>query len=505
MINFNGLFPRLALASVALSFSLVGSNSLSIAAESTDSAPDSVAGKQSPPAVPAPRPFKMPVVEEYQLPNGMNVQLIPDKRTPMVTFGMGIKSGASQEPRHKKGLADVTAGMLNEGTKTSTSREIAEEIDFIGGGMNAGSDADFTLISGSALSQYTDRLFGILSDVILNPVFPEEELKLQKTNITQGLIAKRSDPGFLLEERFAKVVFGDHPYGTVLPTPEHIASITRNDLIAWHQNHFLPNETYLVVVGDFEAADMKALIEKTFGSWKPGKINEIAEGATPKLIGKRIYLVDRPGSVQSNLKVGNMAIKRTDPDYFPLLVANQILGGGGNARLFLNLREQKSFTYGAYSGFSARREPGAFAASTDVRTEVTAPALKEVFAELQRIRETEVPDKELQAAKNYLVGSYQLGLETQGGIAQRLLDAKIYNLPKDYLERYSEQVIAVSPKDVNRVARKYMDLDNVTIAVVGDASKVRKDLLPLGPIEMYDIHGKVVVTPPQEAHTDAGG
>lgn len=452
---------------------------------------ESPARKSSPPAVPEPRPFKMPAVEEYQLPNGLNVQLVPDRRTPMVTFGMGIKSGSAMEPGEKRGLADVTAGMLSEGTQARTSRQIAEEIDFIGGGLNAGSDADFTLLSGSSLAQYKDRLFNVLSDIILNPTFPEDELKLQKTNITQGIINRRSDPGFLGDERFNKVIYGEHPYAVSLPTPENIAAISRDDLVNWHKQHFLPNETYLVVVGDFKVPEMKALIDKSFEGWKPGKLNELADGKLPKLTGQRIYLVDRPGSVQSSIKVGNLGIKRTDPDYFSALVANQILGGGGNARLFLNLREQKGYTYGAYSRFSPHRDAGAFEAEADVRSEVTGPALKELLAELGKMRDAEVSDKELQEAKSYIVGSYQLGLETQGSIAQRLLDAKMFGLAKDYLEKYSQNVMAVTAADVHRVARSHMDLDNLTITVVGDANKVKKDLTPFAPIELYDIQGKV--------------
>jgi predicted Zn-dependent peptidase len=503
------LFRALMLTAAAASFSL-SMSFMALAEDTASGASPSPTGaaaqKSSPPPVGAPRPFKMPQAEEYQMASGLNVQLIEDRRSPFITFGLGIKSGASQEPGEKRGLSDITAGMLSEGTKSKTSKQIAEEIDFIGGGMNAGSDADFTLISGSALSQYKDRLFTVLADTILNPTFPEEELKLQKTNITQGIISKRSDPGFLMEERFNKVVFGEHPYATVLPKPEHIAAITRDDLVNWHKQHFLPNEAYLVVVGDFKSAEMKALLDKTFEGWKPGKLNHAADNAVPKLSGKRIYLVDRPGSVQSNIKVGNVGIKRTDPDYFPLLVANQILGGGGNARLFLNLREQKGYTYGAYSGFAARREPGAVYASTDVRTEVTGPALKEVFLELEKIRGGEVSDKELKNAKSYLVGSYQLGLETQGSITQRLLDAKMYNLPKDYLEKYSDNVLKVTAQDVQRVARSHMDLENATITVVGDASKICDELTPFAPIEMYDIHGKLVTSPLQEKqHGDAGG
>ncbi len=505
--NGKRVFPSLLLVALTASFTVsLGPTALADEpAAPAAAAGDATAKKSSPPAVPEPRAFKMPTVEEYQLPNGMNVQLVPDRRTPFVTFGMGIKSGSALEPREKRGLADVTAGMISEGTKTRTSKQIAEEVDFIGGGLSAGSDPDFTLISGSSLSQYKDRLFAVLADVVLNPIFPEDELKLQKTNITQGIINRRSDPGFLGDERFAKVVYGEHPYSVSLPTPENIAAIKREDVVNWHKQHFLPNETYLVVVGDFKVPEMKALIDKAFETWKPGRLNELAEGQLPKLTGQRIYLVDRPGSVQSTIKVGNLGIKRTDPDYFPVLVANQILGGGGNARLFLNLREQKGYTYGAYSHFSPHRDAGTFAAEADVRSEVTGPALKELLAELGKMRDGEVSDKELRESKSYIVGSYQLGLETQGSIAQRLLDAKLFGLPKDYLEKYSQNVMAVTVADVHRVARSHMDLDNITITVVGDAAKVKNDLTPFAPIELYDIQGKFVTSPSQDKRGDAGG
>ncbi|HEY9677382.1 MAG TPA: pitrilysin family protein [Drouetiella sp.] len=451
------------------------------------------AWRKNPPKPPAPRPFSLPTVINYKMDNGLQVQMIEDHRVPFITLALGVKAGSALEPREKLGLASMTADMLNEGTTSKKSKEIAEETDFIGGGLKAVSDSDFTIISGSSLSKYSDRMISLLSDIVFHPTFPEEELTLAKTNLTQALAMKRSEPDFLVEERFHKVLFGDHPYSVVSPTPETIAKITREDLQQFHDTHYLPNESTLVVVGDFDANKLKAELENKFGGgiWKSGSMPVVQQPALPKQNGRKIYLVDRPGSVQSSLKIGNVAISKTDKDYFPMSVANQILGGAAHSRLFLNVREQKGYTYGAYSAITAHRQPGSFAAEAEVRTDVTAPALEEFLYELSRIRDVKVTDKELADAKAYIVGSFQLGLETQSGLAQRLLELKLYDLPDNYLQTYSDKVMAVTPDDIRRVSRKLIDSDNVVISVVGDAAKIKQDLQYFAPVDVYDTTGKL--------------
>lgn len=456
----------------------------------------SISGEQwrkNPPASPPPRPFKLPTITSYKLDNGLQVQLIEDHRVPFLTVALGIKAGSAYESKDKLGLAEMTADMLNEGTTTKKSKEIADETDFIGGGLKAVSDFDFTIVSGSALSKYSDRLVDLLSDIVFHPTFPEEELKLAKTNLTQALAMKRSEPDFLVEERFNKVVFGDHPYSVVAPTPTTIENIARKDLQDFHDTHYLPNEATLVIVGDFDPAHLKQQIESKFGTgiWKSGTMPVVQMPQMPKQNGRKIYLVDRPGSVQSSIKLGNVAINKTDPDYFPVAVANQILGGAAHSRLFLNIREQKGYTYGAYSSVAAHRQPGPFAAEAEVRTEVTAPSLEEFLYELSRIRDVKVTDKELKDAKTYIVGSFQLGLETQSGLAQRLLELKLYDLPDNYLETYSDKVMAVTPDQIRKVARKVIDDNNLVISVVGDASKIKQDLQYFAPVEIYDTTGKL--------------
>ncbi len=497
--------PQTALADNAIEKTITKTSASKSVTKPSASTPDtgklevpsaSVSGEQwrkNPPSSPPPRPFKLPTITSYKLDNGLQVQLIEDHRVPFLTVALGIKAGSAYESKDKLGLAEMTADMLNEGTTTKKSKEIADETDFIGGGLKAVSDFDFTIVSGSALSKYSDRLVDLLSDIVFHPTFPEEELKLAKTNLTQALAMKRSEPDFLVEERFNKVVFGDHPYSVVAPTPTTIENIARKDLQDFHDTHYLPNEATLVIVGDFDPAHLKQQIESKFGTgiWKSDTMPVVQLPQLPKQNGRKIYLVDRPGSVQSSIKLGNVAINKTDPDYFPVAVANQILGGAAHSRLFLNIREQKGYTYGAYSSVAAHRQPGPFAAEAEVRTEVTAPSLEEFLYELSRIRDVKVTDKELKDAKTYIVGSFQLGLETQSGLAQRLLELKLYDLPDNYLETYSDKVMAVTPDQIRKVARKVIDDNNLVISVVGDASKIKQDLQYFAPVEIYDTTGKL--------------
>jgi zinc protease len=450
------------------------------------------AWRRKPPILPAPRAFVMPTVVCYKLANGLDVQLVEDHRVPFITADLGIKAGSTSEPKELLGLAGITADMITEGTKTKKSKEIAEEVDFIGGGLSASSEFDNTLVSISALSKYSDRMFQVLSDVVLNPSFPEDELKLKKTNIIDELAMKRSEPDFLLEERFNKVTFGNHPYSIIAPTKETVQRISRSDLVQFHKSEYVPNQAYLVVLGDFDLDKMKTLIDATFGkNWQRGAPPAVQQADMPKQHGRKIYLVDRPGSVQASIKLGNIAISKTDRDYFPMLVANQILGGAGNARLFLNIRENKGYTYGAYSSLAARRERGSFDAEAEVRTDVTAPSLEEFLYELDRLRNVKVSAKELTEAKSYLAGSFQLGLESQNGLASRLLERRLYDLPDNYLETYVDNILAISADDVRRVARDHIDLDNVVICVVGDAAKIKPDLEMFAAVDVYDTSGKL--------------
>lgn len=460
--------------------------------ESKTKSVDAESWRAKPPELPEPRPFKLPEVETYRMDNGLEVKLVEDHRFPYVTAFIGFKAGMTLEGREQNGVSNLTASMITEGTGKRSSKEIASQIAFIGGGLSANTGYDFTILSGSALSNYQDRLFELLSDVLLNPSFPEDELKLKKANWLQELVMQRSKPSFLLEERFRKVVFGGHPYGVVAPHPDRVSAIKREDLVAFHKEHYIPNDAILIVLGDFDRQAIKETIKARLGDWQKGTRAVATLPETPRHEGRHIYLVNRPGSVQTSLKLGNLGIKRTDPDYFNILVMNEILGGAAHSRLFVNIREDKGFTYGAYSHASAKVHPDEFSASADVRTEVTGPSIQEFLYELERIRNLKVSDEELDTAKRYIAGQFQLKLETQSGLAGRLLESSLYDLPADYLETFSKKLMAVTVDDVRLAARRLIQSEDLVIAVVGDADRIRPDLEMFAPVEVYSAEGELI-------------
>ena len=448
--------------------------------------------REKAPKLPAPTRFVLPATTTKKLANGLEILFVEDHRFPYVSLNLGFKTGSVDEPKQKTGLADMTADLLTEGAANLTSKQLAERIEFIGGGIKADCDYDYTVVSASALSSYGDTLLDLMSKVVLEPSFPQDELALKKSNLIQALAIKRGEPEFLAEERFANIVYGNgNPYAVVAPTENSIDKIERNDLIAYHQSHYVPNKAVLVVVGDFKTDEMLKDIESKFGAWKPAELAEAVVPDAPKQTGKHIYLVDRPGSVQTSFKVGNIGIKRNSPDYFPMLVANQILGGSANARLFLNIREAKGFTYGAYSRLAPKKQSGAFYAQANVRTDVTNPSLLEFLYETEKLRTTRPKNEEMDIARNYLAGSFQLGLETQGGLAQRLFEVKLFDLPADYIETYADKVMAVTPEEVRKASAKLIDSSNIVICAVGDGKKIKEDLEMFAPVTVFDAEGSL--------------
>lgn len=482
--------PLSTIALLSLLVCIQPAQAASPADQGSETSPPDSSWRKTPPVLPAPKSFKLPHIEEYKLPNGLKIKLVEDHRVPFLTAAIGIKSGTTIEPDDKHGLAAMTADMLTEGTKNLTSKQFAEEVEFLGGKVGVNASHDFTIASTSGLSQYKDKLFSLFAEAVLNPAFNEKELDLAKNNALEALKIERSKPGKLADERFSSVVFGKHPYAVVFPKPEHIESISRQDLVDFHKQHYLPNISTMVVIGDFQAGEIKPLIAKYFGNWKPGNLASADFSEPPKHTGKRIYLVNRPGSVQSSIKLGNLGLERTSPDYYAFVVTNQVLGGSGGSRLFMNLRENKSYTYGAYSSTGSCVDRASVAARTDVRNDVTGHAIQEMLYELGRIRNIRTSDKELSDAKSYLIGNFQLGLETQSGLAQKILEGTLFNLPDNYLETYSNQIAAVDAERIRAVARKYLDLDNLVITVVGDAQKIKQDLQFIAPVSVYDTDGK---------------
>jgi zinc protease len=409
--------------------------------------------RRRPPEPLRPRPLNLPGAEESTLANGLRVLLVESRRLPLVSFRLAFPTGDAHDPADRPGLTDLMTGMLSEGTQTRTSRQIAEEVARIGATLTAGASADFTTVAATALSGYADQILELMADLALRPSFPEDELELTKQNTLQNLIAQRGQPSFLANERVSKAIFGRHPYSVVAPTPESVEAVTRDELLDFHRAAFRPNNAVLVAGGDFRPREVLGRLEELFGGWQRGEPLRRESPAPPELSGRTLHLVDRPGSAQSNIVVANTGIVRTDPDYFPALVMHTVLGGNASSRLFMNLREEKGYTYGAYTNLDARREAGSFRATAEVRTPVTGDSLREFFGEFARIREEPVAEKELTDAKSYLAGVFPVRLETLDGFIDQLVQIRMHDLPDDYLHTYRERVQQVTREEVRRVAQ----------------------------------------------------
>jgi zinc protease len=440
---------------------------------------------------------------ETTLANGLRVVFVENARLPLVTYRLAFRTGDAHDPPTLPGLTDILTGMLNEGTETRTSRRIADDVARLGATLGSGASSDNTTVAASALSQFNDEILELMADITLRPSFPADELELTKQNALQNLIAQRGQPSFLANERLARVIYGEHPYSVVSATPESIAAVTRDDLVRFHRRRFIPNNAVLVVGGDIRRDDALGRIEELFGAWQPGEPEASEFPAPPTRRGRTLYLVDRPGSAQSNIVIANTAITRTDPDYFPVLVMHTVLGANASSRIFMNLREDKGYTYGAYTSLDARRTAGSFRATAEVRTPVTGESLKEFFYELGRIREEPVTEKELLDAQNYLTGIFPIRLETLDGLIDQLIQIKMHDLPDDYLHTYRERVSAVTREEVQRVARRYVTPESAAIVIVGDADTLADEIKGYAEeIEIYDSAGRrkdATATPPERA------
>src|SRR5689334_20658267 len=445
---------------------------------------------QAPAPLP-PRPISIPTPRETTLRNGLSLVVVEDSRLPLVSYRLAFPVGGAFDPPELPGLTDLLAGLLPEGTQSKTSKEIAEEVARMGASLSAGATSDYSIVGASALSQFNDSILDLMAEVILEPSFPENEVALAKQNTKESLRQQRAQPSFLASEMVSRVMFGDHPYSVVAPTPESIDRCSREDFVKFHRSKLVPNNAVFIVVGDVRYDDIVKRVESLFSTWEKGE-DVVANFPAPPVRTKRTaYLVDRPGSAQSNIVIANSGIIRTSPDYFPLLLMHTVLGANASSRLFMNLREDKGYTYGAYSNLDARRTAGTIRAMAEVRTPVTGGSLKEFFYELDRIRNERVSDKEIADAKSYLTGVFPIRLETQEGLTDQLVQIKMLNLPKDYLETYRDRVQAVTVAEIQRVAEKYVKPDEAAVIVVGDGAAVLDQIKPYVPdIEIYSTTGK---------------
>ncbi|HJZ80506.1 MAG TPA: pitrilysin family protein [Pyrinomonadaceae bacterium] len=446
--------------------------------------------REMPPPL-APRPLNLPEAFETKLANGLTLMLIEDRRLPLINLRLAFRAGDANDPAELPGLSDMMSHLLTEGTDTRSSRQIAEEIERVGATLSVGSSSDFTTIAASGLSVYGDEILELVADVTLRAAFPQNEIDLARENTKQMLIQQRAQPTFLASERMAQVMFGAHPYARISPTPEMLDALTREDLLAFRRSIFAPNNAVMIIVGDFERDSLIAGIERLFKDWPGMAVPNLVTAPPPRRTNRSTYVIDRPGSAQSNIVIANHGINRTSPDYFPLLLMHTVLGANASSRLFMNLREEKGYTYGAYSNLDSRRLAGTVRASAEVRTAVTGASLHEFFYELNRIRDEAVSAAEIANAKSYLTGVFPIRIETQEGLIDQLVSIKMFGLPDDYLKTYRDQVSAVTTEEIQRVAQEYVQPDRAALVIVGDAAEIREQVKPYSDkIELYDTDGK---------------
>jgi zinc protease len=437
---------------------------------------------------------KLPRPQEADLPNGLHLMVLEDRRLPQITFTLLIPgAGGYFDPADKIGLANYTATLMREGTKARTSPQISEALETMAATLNVSSGLSGTTasVSGSALSENFDALMDLAADVLLNPAFTPAEWDRLKTRAKAGLIQQRTNPGFLATERFNRVVFGSHPAARVSPTAANLDAITPEALAEFHRTHYVPDQAAIAFAGDISLAEARKLIDSKLSAWKKAGLAKTAVSEPPPVGPSKVYLVGRPGSVQTTLNVGTQSMKRTDADYTALTVVNRVLGGT-MGRLFRHLREEKGYTYGIGSGFSATQHRGSWTASTSVRTDVTEPALTDLLAEIAELRDKPVPDQELADAKRAIVGSFARDLENPQQVLGYYIDNWQYGLPADYWDTYPARVSAVTAAQGQAAAQKYWAPGRLQIVAVGDATKITEILSKKGELEIYDADGNPV-------------
>ncbi len=438
---------------------------------------------------------RFPAIARATTASGLELNTVEMHTLPIVKIKLVVKSGSASDPETMPGMADLTAAMLKEGTYKKSSAKLAEAVDFLGAQLNVGSDEDTLVIDFQALTEQLDTALDLVAEVALQPAFSQDELdKLKKRELVR-LSLQSQDPQFLAEREFRAALYGKHPYAHVDTTPAVVRRVKRQDLIRWHKRAFVPSNAFLVVTGDVTPERVKAAAERVFGAWKgkPVAVSTAAPTATPEKAARRVIIIDRPESVQSMIYYGNLAIPRGDADFIPLTVANQVLGGSATSRLFMDLREKRSLTYGAYSDVEEHVQVSPFLATAAVRTDVTAEAVAAFTEHLDRIIQEPVAASELADAKRFLTDRFPLRIETAGKIAQLVSELRVFGLPDEYWDRFRGEIEGVTAEAALAAAKRHVRPSESLLVVVGKAAAFKSALEKYGPVTVVDTNRNVLV------------
>ena len=433
-----------------------------------------LAQKQIPPEGGTPKDFKLPQKQQFTLPNGLEVTMVPYGSVPKVTVTVVVRSGNINEKENEVWLADIVGDLMKEGTKSRSAQQVATEAAGMGGDVNINVGPDMTTISGDVLSEFGPKLVGLLADVVRNPLFPESELARLKKDRIRQLSVQKAQPQSLALEEFRRMMYPNHPYGRVFPTQEMLEKFTLIEVQHFYQANFGAQRTSVYVAGSFDAKAIEAAVRQAFSSWEKGPA---IYTNVPKPVAKKLFgLVERPGAPQSTIYVGIPVLNPFDKDYVKMAVTNSLLGGSFASRITSNIREKKGYTYSPYSQVSSRYRDAYWVEVADVGTEVTGAALKEILGEVKRLASEPPQADELKGIQNYMAGTFVLQNSTRQGIIGQLVNLKLHGLPDEYLTNYVRNVHAVTPEDVKQITARYLRAEDMILTIVGDKKKVEEQI-----------------------------
>jgi zinc protease len=443
----------------------------------------------TPPALGPERSVAWPPRTVRTLSNGMQVVLAEQRTFPKIGVELFLRSGNALVSRRSPDVAELTARVVRTGTASRMSRQIEEDLRRMGASLGTMAGADSSAIAISGLSEFAEGLLAMVADLAQDASFLPSEFERERRQRVEELKIERTTPGFLANERFRRVLFADHPYAIIAPSEAQLESYSVENLVTFYRDNYVPSNALLIAVGDFSSAAMMELIQKIFGDWKAGPAPTFAADLKSGGRGRAVDLVHLPGSVQTEVLIGNLALNRQSPDWHRALLVNTIFGGAFNSRLVTNIREQKGYTYSPRSGFHALRHAGYFSVHAAVRNDVVAATLTEMFYELDRMRSLPVGDAELSDAINYLCGTFSLGIATQDGLLGQMSTVYLDGLPENYLETFRDKIRALKPEDVLAAARRHFDSPNARIVIVGDRAQVEPQAVLFGDVKVWDTHG----------------
>jgi zinc protease len=442
-----------------------------------------------PPALEPERPVEWPRRTVRTLSNGLQVVLAESHGFPKMSAQLFIRSGNAAVALESPGLADITADVVRTGTGSRDQHRVEQDLRRMGADLATSAGADSSAISVAGLAEFATPILELIVDLAQHATLPVAQFERERRQKLEELKIERTTPSFLAGERMRRVLFGAHPYAVVAPTEEQVNAYRLEDLERFYRRHYVPTGSLLIAVGDFASGRLMDEIERIFGSWKAPEPPAPEWPAPPEIHGRHVHFVHLPGTVQTEVLIGNRAITRRDPDWMRLTLANSIYGGAFNSRLVRNIREEKGYTYSPRSTAHALRHRGYFTVHAAVRNDVVAASLTEMFYEIDRMRSVSVGEDELADARNYMSGVFSLGVATQDGLLGQLAILYLERLAEDYLEKYRERIRGMTAADVLAAARKYFDSANTQITVVGDREQIAAQAALFGDVDYYDAQG----------------